>query len=352
MVAVFLILGVVAAAFLLSLLSAILLPLFIAFMIAYVLNPPVAWAEARGVPRSVAVLLIFGSILLLAGGVAIFFTASLSREFQAIQAVLPDYAARLYGLIPLQVKTYLDIETPDKIQQHIDNALSTLRQLPMGVYQDTFLVLKKAFATTLSFILTVLSYLIIPVYLYYFLKDLPRMRTGFLELVPIRWRTQVTVMADEIHDVLGAFIRGQLSVCLILAVLYSVGLSFIGIDLAVLIGTVAGLAFIIPYLGTLIGIILSMLMALLKFQDILHPLLCLGWFGLVQALEGGVITPKIVGDKVGLHPLVIMLALLVGGQIGGIFGMLLAVPVTAVLNVFGRALLSWYRESGLYVEKG
>lgn len=329
-------------------LSAIVLPLFLAFIIAYILAPLVAWAEAKGVKRSIAVLGMFALISLIAGGISWFFLGSLSREFQAIQAALPDYASRLYSLIPQQVKVYLDIETPEKVYSHINTALATLRELPMGVYRDTFLVVQKAFATTLSLILTVLGYLIIPVYLYYFLKDLPRMWEGTLDLVPLPWRPWFVARVDEVQDVLAAFIRGQLSVCLILAVLYSIGLSLIGIDLAVMIGTLAGLAFIIPYLGTLIGIVLSVLMALLKFQDLLHPLLCLGWFALVQAFEGSVITPKIVGDKVGLHPLMIMIALLVGGQVAGILGMLLAVPLTAVCNVFGRSMIARYRESDFF----
>ena len=130
--------------------------------------------------------------------------------------------------------------------------------------------------------------------------------------------------------------------------LYSIGLYFIGIDLAIAIGTLAGITFIIPYVGTIIGIVLSIIMAFLKFHDILHPLLCLGWFILVQALEGAVITPKIVGDTVGLHPLVAIIALLIGGQMFGIMGMLLAVPVTAVLQVFLRSLADYYRNSDFY----
>ncbi|MFZ2948275.1 MAG: AI-2E family transporter, partial [Desulfuromonadaceae bacterium] len=132
--------------------------------------------------------------------------------------------------------------------------------------------------------------------------------------------------------------------------LYSAGLYVIGIDLAIVIGTLAGVTFIIPYVGTIIGICFSVVMALLKFNDILHPLLCLGWFGFVQLLEGAIITPRIVGNTVGLHPLVAIVALLIGGQIFGILGMLLAVPVTAVLQVFLRSLAEYYRASEFYRE--
>lgn len=166
-----------------------------------------------------------------------------------------------------------------------------------------------------------------------------------MALVPGQYRQQVRASAGEINDVLSAFVRGQLTVCAILAVLYSAGLYLIGIDLAILIGTLAGATFIIPYVGTILGITLSMTMALLKFHDLLHPLLCLGWFVLVQALEGALITPRLVGDKVGLHPVITILALLIGGQLFGILGMLLAVPFTAVVKVLSASFLENYRNS-------
>jgi predicted PurR-regulated permease PerM len=156
----------------------------------------------------------------------------------------------------------------------------------------------------------------------------------------------------EISGILSAFVRGQLLVCAILAVLYSIGLSLIGIDLAVVVGTLAGITFIIPYVGTLLGIALSTLLALLKFHDLLHPLLCLGWFVIVQALEGALITPKIVGDRVGLHPVLTILALLIGGQLFGIAGMILAVPAAAVLKVFVGMLRETYLASGYFREEG
>lgn len=326
-------------------LNTIFLPVIIALILAYLLEPLVLPLERRGVNRTLAIALVFIGFLVLFGGMALFLVASLRDEFSDVQLNLPDYAARLYGFIPRQVKVYLDIETPDKVYQHINAVLADLRGASAGVLKETFAVVQKAFASTLAFVLAVLGYLITPVYLYYFLKDLPGMESSLAGLVPERHRQKFADKTGEINELLSAFIRGQLTVCAILAVLYSAGLYVIGIDLAIVIGTLAGITFIIPYFGTILGIVLSMTMALLKFHDLLHPLLCLGWFGLVQTLEGGVITPKIVGDRVGLHPVVTILALFIGGQLFGILGMLLAVPVTAVLNVFGRSFLDYYRST-------
>lgn len=326
----------------------VFVPVVFALLSAYLLNPPVTFLEKKGWNRSMAIAAVFALILAVAAASAAFLFAALRDEFLSVQVNLPDYADRLYTLIPPQVKAYLEIETPEKVYLRISRALEELRGVSFEVYRETFTLVKKAFASTLGFVLAILGYLITPIYLYYFLRDLPRMREGLRGLVPERYRERFAAGAGELHEVLSAFVRGQLLVCAILAVLYSVGLHFIGIDLAVVIGSLAGIAFIIPYLGTVLGILLSMAMAALKFHDFLHPLLCLGWFVIVQALEGGIITPRVVGEKVGLHPVVIILAIILGGQLAGILGMLLAVPLTAVLKVLSRYLLDYYRGTAYY----
>ena len=328
--------------------GSIILPVFIALILTYILNPLVAMLAKRGVNRTVAIATVFCALILLATIALFLFITSLKAELSTVQINLPEYAARLYRIIPDQIKTWLDIETPEKAYQQLNAALQELRGVSFNLFRETFAVVSRAFTSTLAFVLTLLGYLITPVYLYYFLSDLPEMKAGLLGFVPERFREAVRGKVKEVNEVLSAFVSGQLSVCAILAVLYSSGLYVIGIDLALLIGTMAGALFIIPYLGTIFGILFSMTMALLKFHDILHPLLCLGWFALVQAVEGGLITPRIVGDKVGLHPVITILALLIGGQLFGIFGMLLAVPVTAVLNVFFRSLLDYYRNTAYY----
>jgi predicted PurR-regulated permease PerM len=217
--------------------------------------------------------------------------------------------------------------------------------------RDGARVVTRAFASTLGVLLTILGYFIIPVYLYYFLLDLPRIREGMLQLVPVRYREVASRVAGQADIVLAAFVRGQLMVCLILAVLYSIGLSLIGIELALVIGSLAGILFIIPYVGTVVGMVLAVIMAYLKFHDLLHPLLCVGWFGLVQLLEGSIITPRIVGTTVGLHPVTIIVTLMVFGQLGGLLGMLVAVPVMAVMNLVVKELVAGYRSSAFFQER-
>jgi predicted PurR-regulated permease PerM len=325
--------------------STVFLQLFIAFALAYMLNPAVEFLEARKVNRIVSILIVFSTALVACAGFTIFLAVSISGELSSMQLNLPGYAQRLYEVTPDTVKSYLKIETPEKLAGRLNDLFQQARGMSPDLLKPVLVFLQKAFSSTIGLILALLGYFIIPVYLFYLLADWPHLRRFADSFIPERFLDSYREKLGEIDTVLSGFIRGQLSVCAILAVLYSIGLYFIGIDLAIAIGTLAGITFIIPYVGTIIGIVLSMTMAFLKFHDILHPLLCLGWFGLIQGLEGMVITPRVVGSTIGLHPLVAIVALLIGGQVFGLMGMLLA---TAVLQVFLRSLAVWYRTTEFY----
>jgi len=342
-----LLLFILAAALLYST-SAVFIQLSIAFGLAYILNPAVEFLERKGIPRAVAIVIVFTLTVVSGSGFAFFLVVSVSNELADVQLNLPAYIHHLYEITPLAIKESLQIETPDKLALRLNELLQQARGAAPGLLKPLLAFLQQAFSSTIGFILALLGYLIIPVYLFYLLADLPQLKTFIESFVPERFRISYSSRLAEVNTVLSGFVRGQLLVCAILAVLYSIGLYVIGIDLAIAIGTLAGITFIIPYVGTIVGIALSVLMALLKFNDILHPLLCLGWFMLVQALEGVLITPKVVGTTVGLHPLVAIVALLIGGQLFGLLGMLLAVPVTAVLQVFMRILATYYRDSEFF----
>jgi len=169
-------------------------------------------------------------------------------------------------------------------------------------------------------------------------------------LVPLRYRDGFRVTFREMDAILSNFIRGQILICLILAVLYSIGLFFIGIDLAIVVGVFSGLAFIVPYLGTVIGVVLSSLLALLKFGDLTHLLYVWGWFTLVHLVEGYFITKKLVGRRLGLHPMLVIVSLLIGGKVMNLLGVLLAVPATAVLKSFIKSFMQSYKTSSFFLE--
>jgi predicted PurR-regulated permease PerM len=151
-----------------------------------------------------------------------------------------------------------------------------------------------------------------------------------------------------VDEVLGAFFRGQLMVMLALSLIYTIGLSVVGIDLAILIGMGAGLLSIVPYLGSIVGVLVAAGAAIFQFQDIFHLIMVLLVFGVGQSAEGMYLTPKLVGDRIGLHPVTVIFAVLAGGQLFGFLGILLALPVAAALNVLVRHMLQKYRLSELY----
>lgn len=190
-----------------------------------------------------------------------------------------------------------------------------------------------------------MNFVLVPVVTFYLLRDWDNLVAGVRKLLPPAIEPTVSDLAGEIDDVLGAFIRGQFLVMLALGMIYTAGLLLIGLDLAFAIGMLAGILSIVPYLGTLVGVVAALLASAFQFQDFIHPLLVLVVFGVGQTLEGMVLTPKLVGDKVGLHPVAVIFAVLAGGQLFGFLGILLALPVAAALNVLVRFADEQYRSS-------
>jgi predicted PurR-regulated permease PerM len=323
----------------------IFIPFLLALILAYFLDPAVDWLEQKNFSRTLAVSLVFAAFLAVGGVLLGFLVPTVKSELAFLQKALPGYVDNLYNLVPPSVFEWFGIAEEQDLQSLINQVLAGAKNLSFDLINQVAVFLSHAFSSTLRFFLALLGYFIIPIYLFYLLRDFDRMKDALVDLVPYRRRQATVSVGLEINDVLGGFIRGQLTVCMLMAVFYSVGLLVIGIDMPFVIGIMSGAAFIIPYLGTLIGIVIAGTMAIVKFHDLLHPLLVIGLFGLVQALEGTVITPRIVGDRVGLHPLGTILSVLVGGELFGFLGLLLAVPVAASLNVLFKHALDRYRNS-------
>ena len=188
----------------------------------------------------------------------------------------------------------------------------------------------------------------IPVVTFYLLRDWDLLVKGIGELLPRNIESTVKQLAKEINEVLGAFIRGQMMVMFALGVIYTAGLWLIGLDLAFIIGMGAGLLSIVPYLGTMAGLVAAVLAAIFQFQDLFHTVMVLLVFTVGQSLEGMVLTPKLVGDRIGLHPVAVIFAVLAGGQLFGFLGILLALPAASALNVLARHLRDRYTKSTLY----
>jgi predicted PurR-regulated permease PerM len=190
--------------------------------------------------------------------------------------------------------------------------------------------------------------ILIPVVTFYLLRDWDLLIKSIQDLLPRNMEGEISLMVSEVDKVLGSFFRGQLMVMVALGLIYAVGLSLVGIEFAVLIGLGAGLLSIVPYLGSIVGVLVAAGAAVFQFHDAFHLVMVLLVFGVGQSAEGMYLTPKLVGDQIGLHPVAVIFAVLAGGQLFGFLGILLALPVAAALNVLVRHLNQRYRKSDLY----
>ncbi len=200
----------------------------------------------------------------------------------------------------------------------------------------------------INFLVALGNLVLVPVVAFYLLRDWDRLMPKALNLLPVSWQAGVAELFDECDEVIGAFLRGQFLVMLALGCMYSAGLWIVGLDLAILIGAVAGLASIVPYLGVFVGVLCAAVAAMVQFQE----WSVLFWVGLVfaigQMIEGYVLTPNLVGDRIGLHPVAVIFAILAGGQLAGFVGILVALPVAAVILVFLRHVRDYYMDSDVY----
>lgn len=328
--------------------------LFASAALAYVLSPLVLRLARRGYSRTAGSLALFGlgfvgltlTALIVIPSVANQFAelsgnvqAYLDRAGQAIGPAAAWIEARADVRIPLDLAT-LQNELPGWISQLSPDARESIQGWLSGLFTSGF-----------GFLSGMLDVMLLPLFTFYLLRDWDQLMARCRELVPPRHRARALRIAGEVDDRLSAFVQGQISLCLLLGVLYSIGLWVANIDLAFVVGMTAGILFIIPYFGPAVGLVLSLLLAFLKFGVDPHLLYVLGVFFGVQAAEGWVLTPVLVGDKVGLHPMVVMVALLVGGSLMGLWGMLLAIPATAILHVLLTEGLSLYRASAFYQDQ-
>jgi predicted PurR-regulated permease PerM len=200
----------------------------------------------------------------------------------------------------------------------------------------------------LGILLWIANLALVPVVAFYLMRDWDDIAARVLQLLPRDWQPGTVQMVGEADEVVGAFLRGQFIVMCALGLLYSVGLWVVGVDLALLLGVVAGLASIVPYLGPIVGIASSLIAAWLQFQEFIPLVYVALVFGVGQLIESMVLTPILVGDRIGLHPVAVIFALMAGGQLAGFVGVVVALPVAAVIAVFARHAVDHYRRSNFY----
>ncbi len=320
--------------------------LVVGYFIAYAIDPILARLERRGVARVYGFWIVLVGLLALFALVGITALPTILDEFRRLSENLNRYLEVGHGRLgPLLERARGLLPNWLRESHSIEELLATLpTSLPL-VSGDTLKGIGNAVIGTLlsgyDRVLTLVNIALLPFIVYYLAIDLRRIHGFIFGLFPLTKRRKVSEIFNEIDMYVSSFVRGQAIVCSILFVLYSIGLGLVGVDLWLLLAAISGFGNIIPYLGFIIGILLSSLMALVTFGDFTHVLWVWGVYAIVQALEGTVITPRVLGESLGLSPLVIILALFAGGQLFGLLGIFLAVPTAAALRVVVRHSYMW-----------
>ncbi len=332
------------AALLLWLLAPVLTPFVVGAVLAYALHPMVERLAARRVPRLLAVIVVEVAALVIALALALLIVPVLGKELPLLKAQVPPLLDRLnQSLAPwlgqfgiaiafdvASVKTWLTKLLDANLEDWLAAALSSAR---IGG------------SVLLSFVGNII---LVPVVLFYLLSDWPRLIERMQGLVPPRMRGQVQGFLDECDAVLGQYLRGQLLVMMALSVYYVGALALAGFDLALPLGVFTGMAVAVPYVGFGLGLVMALLAALLQFASLKGVLLVAVVYGVGQLLEGFVLTPRLVGERIGLNPLAVIFALLAFGTLFGFVGVLVALPASAVILVALRRLRAAYVGSRLY----
>ncbi|WP_298577145.1 AI-2E family transporter [uncultured Luteimonas sp.] len=341
-----------AVLWLIALLGPILTPFVLAALLGWLGDPLVDRLEASGRSRPVAVTLVFVLMLMLVVLVVLILVPMIERQVVTLIDALPQYREWFMetALPWVEARTGIEITSWLDPQRLFELVRSHWAQAG-GVASTLFGYLS---SSGFAFLAWVANIVLLPILTFYFLRDWDLLVERVAAMIPRDHIGTVTRLARESDEVLGAFLRGQFIVMLALGAIYAIGLSVVGLNLGLLIGIIAGLISFVPYLGAATGIVLAVLAALVQAQGFDIKLLALVGvvFTVGQLIESYILTPRIVGDRIGLHPVAVIFAIMAGGQLFGFVGMLIALPVAAVGNVLLRFAHERYTQSRLYAGDG
>ena len=328
--------------------QSILLPFVLSFVLAYILHPLTAKLEKWRIGQGVASLLVTFGFCLLVVMVFLIVVPILQAQVVDFMRRIPQFSASVWDYLKGVISYTKENITPEQMSELSvavrDSVVNVLMAIGAGLSQ----MLSSGIA-----IFNVLALIVItPVVLFYVLRDWGKIQKQVKSVIPKNKEEIVQSIGQEINSTLSGFIRGQAMVCLLLGIFYGIGLSAVGLDFGMLVGLLAGVLSFVPYFGFGTGLGLSLFLALMQNFTMGQ------WGGLAliftvgQVLESYILTPYLVGDKVGLHPVWIIFALLAGGVLAGFIGILIAVPTAGVIGVLLRRFLKWYRTTDFYLGTG
>lgn len=328
-------------------LRAVLTPIFFAFLIAYLLDPLVDRLEEWRLPRGAAIVVLLALVLTFVALAILLVLPTVLHDIATFTRDLPPRIAHWMRQLEPTLAAW-GVTLPSSLEELAASWHLDLQAVAGKAFSPAAHALRSFLGGTASVVGAAAGLLMVPVFAFYLLYDFDRITAGIGDLVPRTHRVLLGEMAREVDQVLSQFVRGQLIVMLALALLYSAGYALVGIPLAVPIGLAAGMFSFIPYVGGAVALVLGLLMCAFDFTlGRLGGVLLV--YGVVQVLEGFVLTPRIVGDKVGLKAVWVLFALMVGGELFGFLGILLALPVAAVAKIFVVRAVAHYRVSELYL---
>jgi len=322
-------------------------PFFIAFTLAYIMDPLVDKMVHKGFPRTGSVLFLMAVFFFLLVFACILFIPILSTQTESLMQNIPIYI----GIFQDWIRPLLDMVKgldPEKVEEILNGVLSRFGELPMKALQFSGKLLWGSISNLFNIILMIANLVIIPVVMFYLLRDFDSINKRLLALIPPRLQEKTRELTLEIDQVLSSFVRGQLVVVALMGLMYALGLFLCDTPMSLSLGLMAGLVNLVPYLGLVLGFVPAAILTFMHNQEWLSVLGVAGVFAFVQGIEGMIITPRIVGENIGLHPVAVIFAVLLGGELFGLVGMLLGVPIVAILNVLFSRSIFQYKNSPFY----
>jgi predicted PurR-regulated permease PerM len=328
-------------------LEPVLMPFIVGGLLAYLGDPVADRLEARGLSRTWAVVVCFIVLTLILLSVLVILIPLVLHQLKVVYGQVPaifewfKFVAQPWLIETLSLEA--DVFDVDHVREQLINQWGSAQDILASV-------LAKITSSAGTFMGFIVNLTLVPVVGFYLLRDWDILMAKLLKMMPVRFQGTTRSLGRECNEVVGAFLRGQLWVMAALAVIYGIGLWIVGLKLALLVAIIAGLASIVPYMGFAIGIIAAMLAGYFQFGLDWPLFFILIVFGVGQVIESVVLTPILVGDKIGLHPVAVIFAIMAGGQLFGFMGVILALPVSAIIVVLLRHIHEIYKDTEFYSE--
>jgi predicted PurR-regulated permease PerM len=309
-------------------------PFIFSIILAYLLNPIVQIFERRKIRRIYCVIIVYLLFIILLLVFALVLVPRLLKDIKVLLENLPKHSLQIQGMISNFQNSYMNSNLPQGVKDVIDESVLNLQDLIIVTLQSFIDSIVNAFSR-------ILNVIIIPVIVFYLLKDAEYFRKQAILVLPKKHRNKAILLFRDIDNAFGKFIRGQIIVALFIGILTTTALSIIDVKYAVFLGLFAGLANVIPYFGPIIGLVPTVMFAL--FDSPSKALYAAAAFIFIQQIESGILTPKIIGESVGVHPIYVILSLFIGGKLIGVAGMIMAVPTLVAIKLTVRHLLRYIK---------